>query len=124
MQVWSAFVDAFVNTCQAQGSALARSPFAPGPRAPEYLPPVDRLVAVGDLHGDIDKTLRAFRLAGLIDNKNNWAGGTTTVVQVKHLVNCIIDILSMQYIVGLLHVDTHLHRVPRLHRMEGGDRNY
>ena len=43
-----------------------------------------RLVAVGDLHGDYDKTRRALRLSGLIDNADHWVGGNTVVVQVAH----------------------------------------
>ena len=46
------------------------------------LPAVSRIVAIGDLHGDMDKTRRAFRVGGLIDEHDRWAGGTTTAVQV------------------------------------------
>lgn len=46
------------------------------------LPAVERLVAIGDLHGDFDKTRRAFRTGGLIDDRDCWTGGTTTAVQV------------------------------------------
>lgn len=45
------------------------------------LPAVQRLVAIGDLHGDFDKTRRAFLAGGLIDDKDHWTGGTTTAVQ-------------------------------------------
>lgn len=48
---------------------------------PTVLPAVPRLVAVGDLHGDLPKARHAFRLAGLIDEQDRWVGGTTTVVQ-------------------------------------------
>ena len=47
------------------------------------LPAVARIVAIGDLHGDMDKARRAFRVAGLIDEQDRWAGGTTTAVQVR-----------------------------------------
>lgn len=53
------------------------------PALPTVLPPVERLVAIGDLHGDYAKTLRAFTLAGLIDDKTKWIGGKTVVVQVR-----------------------------------------
>lgn len=46
------------------------------------LPSVERLIAIGDLHGDFEKTKRAFRLAGLIDQNNRWIGGTSVCVQV------------------------------------------
>jgi hypothetical protein len=82
-QVWSTFVDSFVNTCQANGPALSPSRGqAPTRVAPTYLPPVKRLIAIGDLHGDIEKTRAVFDLAGLTDKRGRWNGGDTTVVQV------------------------------------------
>ena len=48
------------------------------------LPAVTRIVAIGDLHGDMDKARRAFRVGGLIDEHDRWAGGSTTAVQVLH----------------------------------------
>jgi hypothetical protein len=44
-------------------------------------PAPPRLVAIGDLHGDLDHTRRALRLAGAIDAKDQWAGGSLVVVQ-------------------------------------------
>lgn len=40
------------------------------------------LPVAGDLHGDFDKTKRAFRLAGLTDQQDRWVGGDTVCVQV------------------------------------------
>ena len=40
-----------------------------------------RIVAVGDLHGDYDAWIDIARSAGLVDARNGWVGGTTTVVQ-------------------------------------------
>lgn len=40
-----------------------------------------RIVAFGDVHGDIRATRQALRLAGAIDQEDNWIGGTLTVVQ-------------------------------------------
>jgi hypothetical protein len=90
MQLWHSFVHAFVDVLHAQGPAAPRAPSQPHaepPAAPppHVLPAVPRLVAVGDLHGDLSKARRAFRLAGLIDEQDGWAGGTTTVVQVRLL---------------------------------------
>ena len=48
------------------------------------LPAVERLVAIGDLHGDFEKAQRAFRVGGLIDEQDRWTGGTTTAVQVQN----------------------------------------
>ncbi|MCP4675835.1 MAG: calcineurin [Deltaproteobacteria bacterium] len=46
-----------------------------------------RLVAIGDLHGDITATREAFRLAGAIDAQDNWIGGDMVVVQVGDQVD-------------------------------------
>lgn len=50
-------------------------------RAPE------RLIAIGDIHGDIAKARAALRIANVIDENDEWVGGETVVVQVceKHL---------------------------------------
>ena len=42
---------------------------------------VDRIVAIGDLHGDYENYLDALRAAGLVDRKGKWAGGKTHFVQ-------------------------------------------
>lgn len=46
-----------------------------------------RVVAVGDLHGDYDVWLDIARNAGLIDARNHWAGGRTTLVQAGDIVD-------------------------------------
>lgn len=40
-----------------------------------------RLVAFGDVHGDLDATRRALKLAGAIDDAGAWIGGDLFVVQ-------------------------------------------
>lgn len=40
------------------------------------------MLAVGDLHGDYQKTRQAFEAAGIVDDTDHWAGGNSTVVQV------------------------------------------
>ena len=52
------------------------------PPHPTFLPAAARVVAIGDLHGDLHKARRAFRVGGLIDERDRWVGGTTTAVQV------------------------------------------
>ena len=42
----------------------------------------ERLVAIGDLHGDLDATRRALRLAGAINAQDEWTGENMTLVQV------------------------------------------
>jgi hypothetical protein len=44
-------------------------------------PAAARIVAIGDLHGDLKAAKRAFALAGAIDNKGVWIGGSLVVVQ-------------------------------------------
>lgn len=44
-------------------------------------PAAQRVIAIGDLHGDFAATQRAFSLAGVIDQKGGWSGGETVVVQ-------------------------------------------
>ncbi len=41
----------------------------------------DRLVAIGDLHGDLAHARRALRMAGAIDARDQWTGGRLVVVQ-------------------------------------------
>jgi hypothetical protein len=39
------------------------------------------LIAIGDLHGDVEATRAALRLAGAIDDSDRWIGKNLTVVQ-------------------------------------------
>ena len=45
-----------------------------------------RLVAIGDLHADLDSARRAFRLAGAIDERDAWIGGPLVIVQMGDLI--------------------------------------
>ncbi len=40
-----------------------------------------RIVAIGDLHGDLGATRQALRLAGAIDDSDHWVGGDLILVQ-------------------------------------------
>jgi hypothetical protein len=71
------------------GQAAAPQPAA-GPAArptaaadgmPSRFPAAPRIVAIGDVHGDLDATRRALRLAGAIDQEDRWIGGELVVVQ-------------------------------------------
>ena len=42
---------------------------------------VDKIVAVGDVHGDYDQLVTVLKSAGLIDDGENWTGGKTHLVQ-------------------------------------------
>ena len=45
------------------------------------LPKVPRIIVIGDVHGDWDRTLKVLKIAKVIDQSNNWIGGNTVVVQ-------------------------------------------
>jgi hypothetical protein len=42
---------------------------------------VERVIAIGDLHGDYERYFDVMRSAGLIDKKGRWSGGETHLVQ-------------------------------------------
>ena len=46
------------------------------------LPAVDKIIAIGDIHGDFKVLIKALQLGEVIDDDNNWIGGNTYVVQV------------------------------------------
>lgn len=71
----------------------------PGPPAPKpevvkvalsersSRPEAPRVVAVGDLHGDLDMARRVFRKVGAIDDKDAWIGGNLVLVQTGDAVD-------------------------------------
>jgi len=48
---------------------------------------VERVVAVGDIHGDADQLLAVLRSANLIDEKGSWAGGKAHLVQTGDILD-------------------------------------
>jgi len=69
--------------------ALVASPPAKAAKQPE------RIVAVGDLHGDYQAWLDIARAAGIIDPAGHWAGGRTTLVQLGDIVDREPDSLQI-----------------------------
>jgi len=77
-------------------AALAVGACAQEPR-PETLPEPDpyatrlaapaRIVAIGDLHGDLSATRAALRLAGAIDSLDRWTGGEMVIVQTGDILD-------------------------------------
>ncbi|MFN0246974.1 MAG: metallophosphoesterase [Kofleriaceae bacterium] len=71
----------------AGSSAGPNAAAAPVPNAcnltalPLRRPQPERLVAIGDVHGDIAATRSALKAAGAIDDADNWIGGKLVVVQ-------------------------------------------
>lgn len=61
--------DSSAEAARAAPAAVARHPGGP------------RVVAIGDLHGDLPATRAALRLVGAIDASDRWTGGSLVVVQ-------------------------------------------
>ncbi|HET9426786.1 MAG TPA: metallophosphoesterase [Allosphingosinicella sp.] len=51
------------------------------PSTPSRSQPGQRIVAVGDLHGDFEAYRGIIRAAALVDRRDRWAGGRTVFVQ-------------------------------------------
>ncbi|HEX4445421.1 MAG TPA: metallophosphoesterase [Polyangiaceae bacterium] len=76
----------FRETPTSSSGAPAHPVEAPGPFPIELSPRLSRpaaprVVAIGDLHGDLGHARRALRLSGAIDDHDRWAGGALVVVQ-------------------------------------------
>ncbi|KAK4750339.1 hypothetical protein SAY87_027788 [Trapa incisa] len=100
-ELLSSFVDTFVDYSV---SGLFLPNFNSNPNSTSsptilqtHCPPPDRLVAIGDLHGDLEKSQEAFRLAGLIDSNGKWIGGSTTVVQIGDVLDRGSEELKILY---------------------------
>lgn len=54
-------------------------------KIPEYIYPKkigQKIIAIGDTHGDLKNTILCLKLANVIDNQLNWIGKDTIIVQV------------------------------------------
>lgn len=78
-----------IVACQRSGStshsvpdASASTAQSPSVPAVTRLPSPRRLVAIGDLHGDMQAALRVLHLSGATDPNGKWTGGDLVVVQV------------------------------------------
>lgn len=67
---------------QASGDAVCSLEARPVDR-----PAPARLVAIGDLHGDISAARRALRRAGAIDGRDRWIGGSMGIVQLGDILD-------------------------------------
>lgn len=82
--------------CDDPAKNAPRAPETPGAPASSTKPPgltvqtddwslkrpaPSRIVAIGDLHGDLERTKRVLQLAGIVDGNINWSGGSMIVVQ-------------------------------------------
>ena len=70
----------------ATAAASAPAPASvPDPLA--RVPAPARLVAIGDIHGDLEAARAALRLGGAVDDKDHWIGGPLVVVQTGDLLD-------------------------------------
>ena len=47
----------------------------------------EKIVAIGDIHGDYDATIEILKKCNLIDKKNNWCGGKTRLIQIGDIMD-------------------------------------
>ena len=50
-------------------------------------PAADRVVAIGDVHGDFHALKRCLQIAGVCDESERWIGGTTHLVQLGDILD-------------------------------------
>lgn len=55
-----------------------------------------RIVALGDLHGDLANTLEILKFSKIIDEDNHWIGGDTIFVQTVRSLS--LSLFSSNYI--------------------------
>lgn len=56
---------------------------------PSVIGAVERIIAVGDIHGDFNYLIHLLKVARVIDNNDKWIGGNTYVVQLGDTIdNC------------------------------------
>ncbi|CAM6007872.1 unnamed protein product [Sphagnum balticum] len=71
--------------------------------------PNRRIVAIGDLHGDLERTLWALQLAGVLSNdgRHRWTGGTTVLVQVGDVLDRGDDEIAILSLLACLNKQAH-----------------
>ncbi len=62
-----------------------------------FYPRVDRIVAIGDVHGDASALRSCLSTAGLLTNSGEWTGGNTHLVQVAVTVISQIRMLHSHH---------------------------
>ncbi|KAG8089672.1 hypothetical protein GUJ93_ZPchr0011g27496 [Zizania palustris] len=114
----SAFADAFVDFAVSGiffPTATASTPSPPTTTTTTtsppttFLPSPSRLVAIGDLHGDLPKSLAALRLAGLVPPSNgadapstSWSAGPTLALQLGDILDRGGDEIRLLYLLRRL----------------------
>ncbi|KNZ62137.1 uncharacterized protein VP01_130g15 [Puccinia sorghi] len=67
-----------------------------------------RIVAVGDLHGDLNHAVRVLRMAGLVDLRDHWIGGEAVLVQTGDIVDRGKDTILLYKWMDTLRTQAHL----------------
>lgn len=65
----------------------AQAPLLRAAQSACQLEGVERIVAIGDVHGSYDRFVSILRTAGVIDERLRWSGGRTHVVQLGDVVD-------------------------------------
>ncbi|XP_051113625.1 shewanella-like protein phosphatase 2 [Andrographis paniculata] len=96
----SSFVDTFVDFSVSGGLFLPPEPESIENSKGELrtvFPQPSRLIAIGDIHGDLRKAKEALLLANLIGPGDRWCGGSATVVQVGDILDRGGDEIKLLY---------------------------
>ncbi len=72
---------------------------------------VERIVAIGDIHGDYDHYMETLQAAGLVNSRGKWTGGETHLVQVGDIPDRGPDTLK---------IIEHLQKLAREAQKKGG----
>ncbi|PSC70174.1 ser thr phosphatase [Micractinium conductrix] len=73
-----------------QRQELRTSMPKPHPGPPAFVQATGRIIAIGDIHGDLQKALACLEMAGVLaedDGHIRWVGGDTTVVQLGDVLD-------------------------------------
>jgi hypothetical protein len=89
------------STAEQALGTLQVTPLGPALRRPA----ARQLIAIGDLHGDLDATRRALRLAGAIDASDHWVGGELVVVQTGDFLDRGDDEVAIMDLIDRLRVE-------------------
>ncbi|MEN8236682.1 MAG: metallophosphoesterase [Pseudomonadota bacterium] len=90
--VFAGAISSLMNSCAVQAKVTSADTHQ------RQVP--QRIIAIGDLHGNLSVTKRALVLAGAIDQNDRWIGGELVVVQVGDLIDrgandkAVIDFLE------------------------------
>ncbi|KAL3678071.1 hypothetical protein R1sor_021027 [Riccia sorocarpa] len=109
--VFSSFVDTFVDfVVGGQVLGSQQSPTSSGALKENgvtspvvtRVPAAERVIAVGDLHGDLEKAKEAMMIAEVMDANEKWMGGKTVVVQVGDVLDRGGEELKILYLLEKL----------------------